>query len=153
MLINTITHKLFIIFSTIPEEQKQIFVAELSKIRHTNTASDTADWRIGSGFDQEKELLQVNFTISIASHKLKEKIDLAVFFADLMLLTPQTQLELIDTALTTITEGIEKPYHLELGNMPVVAIDEKTTIIKFKITGQPSKKLQMQIQADELVLH
>jgi hypothetical protein len=65
--------------------------------------------------------------------------------------TPKEQLSSIYQTLTLIQDGLEKPYTLALGKIPVLPLSNTVSILTFRIHSSPNATLSKQIEEEQAV--
>jgi hypothetical protein len=152
MLKETIIAKFTQVLAAIPQAQQDALAVELAKMIPATPDADV-DWRIGSGYDQEEKLIRINFSAKITPIKIEQDIDLFSAITQLIDYTPAEQFASIYQILELITEGLEKPYALTLGMMPVLPLSDTMSVLTFRIKGIPNALLYKKIQEEEAILN
>ncbi len=120
-------------------EQLLSFAEIINKIQFTDSVFEV-DWRIGMGINLEDEL-QIVFTIKL--DPVQEKVEnfekkqvIMPFFTKLLERLQPDDLENIEKALDNILENMQKPYHLDLGMMPLLFLDRTSAVLSCRIKGK-----------------
>jgi hypothetical protein len=152
MLKEDIIKKFTQVLASVPQEQQDALAVELAKMIPATSEADV-DWRIGSGYDQEEKLIRINFSAKVTPIKIEQSIDLFSAIALFIDCTPAEQFASIYRILELIMKGLEKPYTLTLGIMPVLPLSDTMSVLTFRIKGIPNALLIKEIEKEEAILN
>jgi hypothetical protein len=152
MLKERIIEKFTQILAAIPAEQQAALAAELAKMMPANEQADV-DWRVGSGYDEEAKMIRISFSAKVNPILIQKYVNLSTALAQLIDCTSIEQLTSIHQTLALIEDGLEKPYTLALGMMPVLPLSDTMSILTFRIHSSPNALLSKQIEEEQAVLN
>lgn len=152
MLKERIIEKFIQVLASVPAEQQAALATELAKMMPANEQADV-DWRVGSGYDEETKIIKISFSAKINPILIQKYVNLPIALTQLISCTPIEQIASIHKILTLIEDGLEKPYTLALGMMPVLPLSDMMSILTFSIHSLPNALLSKQIEEEQAVLN
>jgi hypothetical protein len=152
MLEERIIKKFTQILASIPTAQQEALATELAKMIPTDENTQV-DWSIGSGYDEESQLMKISFSAKVNPSLIQKNLSLLPALALLIGCTPTEQLASIHQTLTLIENGLEKPYTLVLGMMPILPLSDTINIFTFRIHSSPNATLSKQIAEEQAVFN